>query len=106
MKLWHVAQWGNKDEGGNGRDTQCVIRSNDMMSAIAQAQIHLSAYGWRDGQADIIILLGDDGLTDQETKIVIPVWFNPAFNLGHYLSWHRVHGTDEWVDTKTMYGED
>lgn len=105
MKLWHVAQWGNKEEGGNGLDTQCIIRSNDMMSAIAQAQIHFAVWDWRDGQSDIIILLGDDGTIGDETKIVVPVWLNPAFNLGHYPSWHRVYGTDEWADTKTMYGE-
>lgn len=108
MKLWHIAQWGNQKEGGNGWDTQCVIRANDMQAALAQAEIHFyqNDPNWRDAKADLVILIGDDGLvSDEGPKLIIPIWIKPAFNLGKYQSWHRDYETNEWLDTKAMYGD-
>jgi hypothetical protein len=105
MKLWHIAQWGNKDEGVNGWDTQCVIRSNDMMLAIEKAELHMSYYDWRYGKADVVYLLGDDGVVGDKTELAIQVWIKPALNLLSHESWHRHYETNEWLDFKTMYGD-
>lgn len=105
MKLWHVAQWGNKEEGPDGWDTQCVIRANDMEAAVKQAEFYISDYNrnYRQGQADVVYLLGDDGTISEQAKMVITIWKHPAYNLGGYPSWHRDEDTNEWVDFKTRY---
>lgn len=108
MKLWIVVQWGNSKEGPNGEDTQCIVRSNDMMSAIEFAQ---SCFwgplkdGWKDGQADLAVLLGEDGSPDDGmTRTIIQPWINNAIYGGDYPSWHRHSATNEWLDAKTMFG--
>lgn len=108
MKLWIIAQWGNEEEGADGHDTQCIMRSNNMMDAIKQAEIHFSNRwkNWKDGLADTAILLGDDGQQDdKKSTLIVPIWIAPAYNLGHYPSWHRHLATNEWMDAKTMYGD-
>jgi hypothetical protein len=106
MKLWHVAQWGNKEDGGDGHDTQCVIRSNEMISAIEKAELHMSCFDWKEGKADVVYLLGEDESVGDKTELVIAVWFNPAFNLAHHPAWFKDHNTNQWVDEKTMYGDE
>lgn len=105
MKLWIVAQWGNKEEGADGKDTQCIVRSNSMLAAIKCAEGCFWLWEWKNGQADTAIILGDDGLPDDNNaKVIVPVWFAPAYNLGKYPSWHRHPETNEWLDAKTMFG--
>lgn len=104
MKLWHVAQWGNKEEGADGYDTQCIIRSNDMLDAVAKAQLHLSIFDWKDGKPDVVYLLGEDEYVGQDTTIIIQPWTNPALNLAHHLAWYR-NEFDCWVNEKDMYGD-
>ena len=108
MKLWHVAQWGNREEGGNGWDTQCIVRANDLPSALTIAELHFDQFdhGWRDGKADVVYLMGDDGSVGDEPKLIVPIWIKPAFNLGRYPSWHFDLESKEWKDSKTMYGEE
>lgn len=105
MKLWHVAQWGNKDEGGNGPDTQCIVRANDMMKAIKIAEEHLAWWQFKNGETDIVMLLGDDLDNDGDEMVVIRGWIDNALNMGDYPSWHRDYHTGEWLDAKTMYGD-
>lgn len=108
MKLWHVAQWGNREQGGNGWDTQCVVRANDLTSAIKKAEFHFDQFdpGWRDGKADAVYLMGDDGTVGEKPELIIPIWLKPAFNLGKYPSWHFDHESKTWVDSKILFGED
>jgi hypothetical protein len=109
MKLWQVVQWGNKEEGADGWDTQCVVAASDMMSAITKAELHFSQYysNYREGKADMILLLADNALTDsQESVLIIPIWIKPSYNLGKSPSWHRRNETNEWLSHKDMYGED
>jgi hypothetical protein len=110
MKLWVVSQWGNKDEGPNGEDTNCVIRSNDMMEAIEFAENIFLGYmrdGWNKGKANAIYLLGDDGREDDhKTKQIIDVWRAHAFNRGGYPSWHRDwrEGNDgKWAPAEELF---
>lgn len=105
MKLWHVAQWGNKDEGGNGPDTQCIVRADDMMKAIEIAEAHLAWWQFKGGQTDVVFLLGDDGVTNGEPMVVIRGWIDNALNMGNYPSWHRDLDTGEWIDHITMFGD-
>lgn len=108
MKLWMISQWGNKDEGHNGEDTNCIVRSNDMMAAIAFAEQVFLGYGkdgWKEGKADVVYVLGDDGKEDDEkTKLIISVWRAHAFNLGGYPSWHRVYWEDNrWAPAEELF---
>lgn len=106
MKLWIVVQWGNSKEGPNGEDTQCIVRSNDMMSAIDCGENNMCSLGWKNGQADMVVLLGDDGtIDDGKTKLIIREWINSAIYYGDYSSWHINHLKNEWVDAKTMFGD-
>lgn len=106
MKLWIVVQWGNELEGPDGEDTQCIVRSNDMMDAITFAEGCFRPYKWKNGQADMVCLLGDDGaIDDDKISLIVPVWVNNAIYGGNYLSWHRHSATHEWMDAKTMYGD-
>lgn len=106
MKLWIVVQWGNKEEGPNGQDTQCIIRSNDMLKAVEFGESCMQPLKWKDGQADMIVLLGDDGMSDDGMmRTIIQPWINSAIYGGDYLSWRRHSITNEWMDTKTMYGD-
>lgn len=107
MKLWHVAQWGNSKEGANGWDTQCIVRANDLPAALSIAELHLDQFdhGWRDGKADVVYLIGDDGSVGDESKLIIPIWIKPCFNLGRYPSWHKSYDTKEWIDAGTLFNE-
>lgn len=111
MKLWHIAQWGNKKDGPNGHDTQCIVAAVDLKSAVEKAELHISHMfdnsSYRDGKADAAYLLGDDGKPDGEPQLVIRPWVDFADNLGHYPSWHRRYwDTGEWADTESIYGPD
>jgi hypothetical protein len=106
MKLWHVVQWGNEMEGGNGEDTNCLVRAPDMEIALALAYEHFNFHslGWKNGICDVIMLLGEDSL-DDEAKVVMYKWKAHAFNPAKYPSWHRDPHTGEWTDDKTMFGD-
>jgi hypothetical protein len=108
MKLWHVAQWGNKDEGGNGDDTNCIVRAPDLKSAIdfAENYFNMQGHGWKNGEADVAYLMGEDCSDDDKTQLVVLIWRNPAFNMLDYPSWHRHPVTNEWGDTKSIFGEE
>jgi hypothetical protein len=107
MKLWHVAQWGNHEDGGNGADTNCIVRAPDLKTAINIAEDHFDGVmdEWNNGVADVAYLLGDDCSPLEEAKVVVRLWIDHAFNLGHYDSWHRDYDTGEWVDAEAMYGD-
>jgi hypothetical protein len=109
MKLWIVVQWGNEKEGPDGQDTQCIVRSNDMMSAIEFAEDCFRGPlndGWKNGKADVVLLLGDDNAADDGmTTLIVRIWVNTASYGGDYFSWHRKLATKEWVDAKTMFGD-
>lgn len=112
MKLWHIAQWGNKKDGPNGHDTQCIVAAVDLKSAVEKAELHIghmysSIDLYRDGKADVAYLLGEDGRPDGEAQLVIRVWLDNAFNLGHYPAWYRHYwDTNEWADSESVYGSE
>lgn len=107
MKLWHVIQWGNKDDGPNGWDTQCIVAATDLKSAVDKAQLHIGDFGngYRDRLADTAHHIGDDGKPDGEAQLVIPVWVAVGINMRRIELWHRHPLTNEWVDHKTMFGD-
>lgn len=107
MKLWYITQWGNSKDGPNGWDTNCVIASTDLKSAVEYAQVLFAALapGYRDELADAAHLIGDDGRLDEDARLVIRPYIAFADNPGHYESWYRHPETNEWLDQKTMYGE-
>ena len=107
MKLWHVAQWGNTEEGPDGHDTNCIVRAPDLAMAVKLAEEHFGYMwnAWKKGQADVAYLLGEDSNPNDGAKVIIYNWINPAFNMAHNPAWYRHHETNEWLDQKTMYGE-
>lgn len=107
MKLWHIAQWGNSAEGVNGHDTQCVVRAHDLMSAIQLAELMFSYHLpiWKNGKANVVYLLGDDGNFDIEEKLIIPIWIKPAYNLGGYDSWNYDFESQTWISFKEIEKE-
>ena len=111
MKLWHVAQWGNPQDGPNGHDTQCVIAAPDLETAIKFGSecIERRNGKFRDGLADVIYFLGEDGGLDSEPpQLVIRVWVAIADNMRHNPAWYRKYwegnGT-EWGTELEIYGE-
>ena len=109
MKLWHIAQWGNIHEGGNGYDTQCVVSTIDLSSAVNRAEKHFATEvfnPYKGGVSDVAILLGEDNHSDGESMLVIGAWIAIADNKLHNPAWYRNTETGEWVDQKTMYGVD
>ncbi len=104
MKLWHVAQWGNLDEGANGQDTNCIVRAPDLETAVKIAQNNFEYLDWKDGECDVVFLMGEDNIEDDTAKIVIRDWIANAFNLGGYPSWHRDLDTGKWLTAEEMYG--
>lgn len=108
MKLWMVSQWGNTEDGPDGHDTNCIVRAPELATAVKLAEEYFSRMykAWKNGQADVAILMGEDSSTKDDAKVVVYSWINPAFNNAHYPAWYRHHETNEWVDQKTMYGED
>lgn len=114
MKIWHVAQWGNYGDwelgkGGNGQDTNCIVVAATLAEAVNVAEHHLSSFRletFNGGQASVAYLLGDDGRPDGNPSIIFFRWIAHAFNLQHYPAWYYDFKTGQWVDQKTMYGED
>jgi hypothetical protein len=109
MKLWHIAQWGNKEDGVNGWDTQCVVAAPNLAEAVKFAEARFQDYNganYAGGIAHCAFLMGDDGEQDGEACLVLRVWVSFGDNPGNYPSWHRHPETDEWLDTETMYGEE
>ena len=121
MKLWQVIQWGNMDDGPDGRDTQCIISAVDMQSAIKKAEIHLPYWDkdwgvhlhdekkaeekreWKHG-AEVVYLIGQDDKPDGEAVLVIPVWIAMGVNLSHNPAWYLNHQTQGWETQEEMYG--
>lgn len=104
MKLWHIAQWGNADEGGNGQDINCIVRADDLETAVEIAELNFEHLDWKDGQCDVIYLMGEDTLNDDKAKIIVYPWIANAFNLGGYPSWHR-DSDNKWLTSEEMYGD-
>lgn len=109
MKLWHVCQWGNKNDGVNGWDTQCVVAASNLQEAVKFAETIFQDYNgpeYAGGIAHCIFLMGDDGnFLDSEAKLVIRVFVSFADNPAKCPSWHRHPETEEWVDTNILYGD-
>lgn len=110
MKLWHIAQWGNKKTGPDGLDTQCIVSAVDLKSAVEKAELHIpyqyDSYSYRNGKADVAYLLGEDSRPDGDPQLIVGVWVDMACNLTHNPAWFRQYESDEWVDQKTMDGEE
>lgn len=110
MKLWHIAQWGNPKDGGNGPDTNCIVRANTLEGAIVMAEdtfgnAHrtVMAEVWRAGKADVVYLMGEDASDKEEERVVIQVWVAHAFNFPGYKGWGRDYSTNEWVSHDVLY---
>lgn len=90
MKLWHVSQWGNI-KGPNEPDTQCIVRAPDIISAIALATKEFAGMveAWKNGECNIIILLGEDVLSDAGARVVVRPWIANVIYLEEYPSWIR-----------------
>lgn len=109
MKLWIISQWGNKDDGGNGPDTNCIVRAPTLEKAASLAE---DAFKWKDfphspyndGKANNIHLMGDDG-SNKEAKVIIPIWIAHAFNFGGYEGWGR-NDNDQWEEYKKLFPKD
>jgi len=109
MKLWHIAQWGNPKDGGDGPDTNCIVRAPDLESAIKMAEEAFSApfrTVWREGKANVVYLMGEDEAQKPEPRIVIQVWVAHAFNFPHYKGWSRDIITNEWKSHDELYPDD
>lgn len=101
MKLWQIIQWGNKVDGVDGRDTQCIISAIDMFIALDHAATHLGDFNldvptWKGGQADAVYLLGEDDKAMGHPMLIVPIWYGYAANLGKNFAWYYYHDTDEW----------
>lgn len=110
MKLWQVIQWGNPDEGGNGKDTQCIVSAKDLSSAVEKGFLHIERYNegienW-ETRIDTVRLLGQDDRPDGEPILIVGVWLAHAQDMPGNASWHQSHRTKEWLTTKEMFGED
>jgi hypothetical protein len=96
MKLWQITQWGNPKEGPNGWDTSVIVRATSFDSALAVGETFFTSFPktedgkpYREGEANLVVLMGDDFSKLAEEKIVIHDFVLPAFNLGHYQSWKK-----------------
>lgn len=110
MKLWHIAQWGNPKDGGDGPDTNCIVRAHTLEGAIVMAEDTFSnpyravnTEVWRDGKADVAYLMGEDASDKEEERVVIQVWIAHAFNFPHYKGWARDYQTNEWISHDVLY---
>lgn len=103
MKLWQVIQWGNKEEGPNGLDTQCIVSAANMEAAIAKGEFHFNQYAfWK--QADVIYLLGYDDRPDGDALLIVPIWLHYADNLQHNPAWFRKYWDDgTWATEDEVY---
>lgn len=106
MKLWHISQWGNADEGPNGRDTNCIVRAPNLETAIKLAESEFEYLDWKDGQCDVAYLIGEDYLLDDQPKVIIGDWIAHAYNLGGYTSWHRHPVSEKWMSEEDLFGPD
>jgi len=107
MKLWYICQWGNPDDGGDGPDTNCIVRAPDLQTAIVLAQDafsrHYDKEQWRDCKADSVYLIGEDLSPSNEPKLITAIWIAHAYNLAGYKSWGRIFDTDQWEEHEKLY---
>jgi hypothetical protein len=98
VKLWHVVQWGNPEEGGNGDDGQCIISASSLESAVARAEQHFQDYNpsYMAGKCHIVHLLGQDDRSDGEAVMINYRWLQPAVNPGKLPTWHRHENSEIW----------
>jgi hypothetical protein len=110
MKLWHLIQWGNKDEGANGKDTQCVVSASTMEEAIEYGSSLLrDVFAWKDGQLDHVILLGYDEIPDGQPICVIGGWIEHGWSMRteyQHQRWFRHPENNQWLTQQEMYGDD
>jgi hypothetical protein len=78
----------------------------DLKEAVKLAEQHFGyAYRpWKNGQADVALLVGEDLSPKEEAMVVVHMWRNPAYNMGRYPAWFRL-GNNEWLDQETLYGK-
>jgi hypothetical protein len=109
MKLWMVTQWGNAEEGPNYADTNCIISSSDMQTAIQLAEDMFEERNkfyptkpWTRPEADVVFLIGEDYNPDGEPLVIVQTWVDNAFNRGNNKAWYRHHEMG-WITDKEMY---
>lgn len=97
MKLWHIVQWGNPKEGGNGDDAQCIVSASSFEAAVKKGEEHFQSYDplYMDGRCQIVHLMGQDDKPDGVPVMVIYRWLQPSVNPGKMPLWLRENG-DVW----------
>lgn len=98
MKLWHVVQWGNPEEGGNGDDAQCIISASSFEEAVAFGEEHFQGYNkeYMSGRCHVVHLLGQDDKPDGKPVMVIYRWLQPSVNPSKMPFWLRELNSDVW----------
>ncbi len=98
MKLGHVVQWGNPEEGGNGDDTNCIVSATSFEEAIKTAEQHFQDFHktYMNGKCQIVHELGQDNRPDGAAVIIIHRWIQCSANIAKMPYWHRNETTDIW----------
>jgi hypothetical protein len=100
MKLWHIVQWGNPEEGGDGDDAQCIISASSFESAVIMAEQYFQDYNptYMNGKCHVVHMMGQDDKPDGAAVMVIYRWLQPAVNPSKMAYWYRHIHSDEWEE--------
>jgi hypothetical protein len=98
MKLWHIVQWGNPEEGGNGDDAQCIVSATSFEAAVKMGEQHFQDYNpsYMDGKCHVVHLMGEDDRPDGDAVMIIYRWLQPAINPSKMPYFHRHENSNEW----------
>ncbi len=111
MKIFIAVRWGHDEspEGGNGEDTNFLVRANDRDEAAAIVDSFLK-YSLHHNKVDpicnVIIELGSDYGGGTESAILHGPWYS-FFHMNcprDYTSWIREdHTGNKWMDYDELY---
>lgn len=98
MKLWHIVQWGNPQEGGNGDDAQCIVSASSFEEAVSFGEQHFQDYDkdYMDGKCNVVHLIGQDERPDGKPVMVIYRWVQSAVNPSKMPCWYRHDNSSIW----------
>lgn len=121
MKLWHIAQWGNaRDNDGNEPDTNVVVRANDLLSAVKEAEYNFKWWNsqyltkdtysrYKKGTPSVAYFIGNEARerdeSDDKAQVVMRPWIDNALNLGGYEAWY-LDEKNNWLTQEERYGKD
>lgn len=105
MNIYHVVQWGNPFEGGNGEDGQYIFAAKSFDDAVSFGEQHFKEWnaamgksGYMRDRIHIVHFMGRNDMPDGDPVLLLSRWQSSSCNFGKMPYWCRQLNSDIWEE--------